>query len=200
MPNLKKTLLAALALTVFTAACADGPSAPRSVDVEPDPALRAFFETTGGIADSLEPWSWLNPIPEDVTVSKLCGKSGCTLRSADGALQLTIPKKALSRRTTISMTQIAGSVVAVELGPHGTTFDVPVRLYVNATHTTAGSLPVFDGCGQVMGAVAVNEWIGVYWEGDPNQGVQIIETFPAYQASCWVFFDTDHFSGYAIAM
>ena len=158
-------------------------------------------QTTAGIGDSVAVWHWLQPIAEDVTVSRVCGPRGCNLISPDGAVQLSIPRKALSHQTTIQLTQKAGSVVAIELGPHGTKFNVPVHLYVNAKFTNAGTHPAFDGCGQVSGAAMASPWLGLYFEGDPNAGsMNVLEIFPAYQVSCYVGFNTDHFSGYAIAM
>ena len=158
--------------------------------------------TTAGVGDSTYTvWEWLAPLTEDITVSNVCGPRGCNLVAPDYSVQLSIPQKALSHRTTITLTLKAGSVVAIELGPHGTQFNVPVHLYVNSKFTNAKDHPSFEGCGQTSGAAMRSPWLGLYFEGDPNEGtMNVLETFPAFTVSCFVGFDTDHFSGYAIAM
>jgi len=187
MPNLKKTLLAVLALTVVTAACADGPMAP-----EADVALTAAFGkggkpsggTDGDASTTGAPTflHWIEPLAQDVTVSKLCDPSmDCTLSIDAIGAYLTVPINVLDAPTVITMTAVAGTEVNFVFGPHGTQFKKPVKIKVDQEKT--------NGKGR--------SFVALYWGNDLDD---VLETIPVKQYRKYLLFETDHFSGYAIAM
>ena len=185
MKNLNKTLLAVLGLTAFMAACADGPMAPES-----DVALAAAFGRGGnggtdGDTQAASPTvlQWATPLAQDLTVSVDCRPaSGCVLDIPEVGAQLQIPGATLSDPTVITMTALAGSDVNFEFGPHGTQFKKTVRIDVDQSKTKG---------------MGVRKFWALYWV-DNIEDVQ--EEIQASVKNGSIRFETDHFSGYAIAM
>ena len=195
MKKTTRTLLVALTLSVFTAACGESPMAP-----EADVALSAAFgkgdkggkpgsgdsgsDTTSTTNVNLENTQWTSPLAEDITVAATCDPSqDCVLHIAEVNAYLTVPIDALSVPMTITMTALAGTDVNFEFQPHGTQFNRTVKVKVDAANTNVAS-------GQKTVYVK-------YWEYDPTN---VIETFEAKVFRGHIHFETDHFSGYAIAM
>ena len=184
MRNLKKTLRAALSLTVFATACADGPTAP-VMDVELAAAFGKPDKGGDGVTPTtLENVQWVTPLAEDISVSKQCYVGvECLVQIEELKAYLTIPFDALPTSTVITMTALAGTDVNFEFGPHGTQFNRSVKMKFDAANTNVGS-------------GKKNIWVN-YWETDPSN---VIETFEGKLFRDFVIFETDHFSGYAIAM
>ena len=195
MKKTTRTLLAALTLSVFTAACGESPMAP-----DTDVALSAAFgkgdkggkpgsgdsgsDTTSTTNVDLENTQWLTPLAEDITVAEVCSVGvECLIQIEELKAYLTVPFDALDATTTITMTALAGTDVNFEFQPHGTQFRRTVKIKVDAANTNVES-------GQKTVYVK-------YWEYDPSN---VIETFGAKVFRGFIMFETDHFSGYAIAM
>lgn len=184
MKSLKRTFLAALGLAAFTTACADSPMAPEA-DL---PLAAAFVGRPGGGTDGDSQGAgssvlqWITPLAQDITVSETC-YSGvpCVLSIDEVDAQLTVPNNALSATTVITMTALAGADVNFVFGPHGIQFNMPVKIKVGQRKT--------NGKGQ--------DFTALYWV-ENLEDVQ--EEISAKVKNGWIEFETNHFSGYAIAM
>ena len=208
MKNLPlKTLLApALLLAV---ACEDIPTAPISEIFEADQAvavgeLPSFQLTTESGKSAL---LWTNPLSQDISVAEFVSKRGGTVRAAPG-IDLVIPENAVSKRTEISVLSRAGEDVAFEFGPHGLQFNSPVTVRINVDalvngaeiRETAGvSAPSWSGM-VAYSKVPVGSITAIYYTHQNGEVVEVIEEFPVYlEYGMYLTFETDHFSGYALA-
>ena len=200
---------AALALSLVTAACDDAVTGP---DLGNDDAV-AFqgslsakggngggspktttssttmttttIETDGATAPTssigLVPRKW--PIDHDVTRSALIGPAGGYLSIGETGFQLEIPAGALAEPTVITVTAKGGEYELYEFGPHGLTFDLPVKMYFSVESVqTAREL--------------VDTAEGVYL--DQGDGLDVLERFPLDRSGFWVIFSSTHFSRYAL--
>jgi hypothetical protein len=135
--------LAALALGVVTlASCAgDAPtSAPRLQSSGPATSLTG---TLLGLTSSLLAVDGLQrttPLAASITVSKAIGSAGGTLSIPAAGVTVVVPRGALAKTTTITMTARAGSLVAYDFAPHGITFAKPLQFKQQLKGTNASLL------------------------------------------------------------
>lgn len=126
--------------------------------------------------------------------SKVIGAAGGTLTAA-GGLTLTVPKGAVSKNTTFTVTRLAGNVVAYDFAPHGVSFALPLQI----TQSTAGTN---------FSTYALSAFVrgGYFKENsllDQLAGTALISEFrPATVAQdrSTVKFTVNHFSGYMVSM
>ncbi len=74
-------------------------------------------------------------LPSNLTVTQAIGVDGGTLSIPQAGVTITVPAGALSATTLISVTARAGTVIAYDFAPHGTTFAKPLVF----TQTLAGT-------------------------------------------------------------
>lgn len=127
-PNRKIPRLApaaGVALVAFAAACGDAPSAPTATALAPADARS--LTVTSKVSNTLATVTgllWTNPVTE-ATATKVIGPAGGSFSIANG-IQVTVPPNAVSQNVTFSVTRVAGSIVAYDFQPHGTTFAKPL--------------------------------------------------------------------------
>jgi hypothetical protein len=98
------------------------------------------------------------------TVSGTIGPTGGTVESADGKARLDVPAGALSSPVEISITTLPiddtlpiGTLAAVELGPSGQTFDVPVTITLSFR---SGDIPSGDSASDLcIGQLVKSAWV-----------------------------------------
>jgi hypothetical protein len=126
--------IGALALVVLTlAACsADQVAAPtqmKAAPSEPDASLLGgLLGTVTGVLNltTNQPVQRTKPLAAPITVTKEIGYYGGTLSIPEAGVTVIVPRGALMRTTTITMTARAGSLLAYDFSPTGTTFYKPL--------------------------------------------------------------------------
>ena len=182
--------VAALVLTLV--ACADTPLPTQA----PESPESAFFSRPP--APGFDAVARLVPLEQELVVSRTIGTEGGRLEIAEAGVTFVVPEGALSRPVEITMTALAGREMAFDFQRHAlrcrrrTTIEVRV-----GSTAAAGRLPA-DGPAAVRGA-GLERFLGVYFDGDPAEGVEPLETLPAYRSRDAVAFDVNHFSGYVCA-
>jgi len=205
MKTLLKTLLVPALLLVV--ACEQNPTGPEAFEAEEAIAVGqspAMLLTTSSGKSALQ---WADTLEQDMTTSVTVNKRGDHLYVAPG-IELLIPTDAVSRRTEISITSRAGADVAFEFGPHGFQFNSPVTVRIRVS-ALANAAELLAAAGQTAptgsGMVAYNKTLlgeieAVYYAEQGGEMVEVIESFPVYLVSgLYLEFETDHFSGYALA-
>jgi hypothetical protein len=134
---------AALALGVVTlASCAgDAPTSPPRLQSS-GPAT-SLTGTLLGVTSSLLAVDGLQrttPLAAPITVSKEIGSEGGTLSIPAAGATVVVPRGALRKTTTITMTARAGSLVAYDFAPHGITFAKPLQFKQQLKGTNASLL------------------------------------------------------------
>jgi hypothetical protein len=123
--------IGALALALSLAACsADQVAAPTQIQASPAAPsaslLGGLLGTVTGLLTSNTAVQRTTPLAEAITVSKQIGYYGGTLSIPEAGVTVTVPVGALSRTTTVTMTARAGSLLAYDFSPTGTTFNKPL--------------------------------------------------------------------------
>jgi hypothetical protein len=125
--------IGALALALTLAACsADQVSAPTQLSAAPADAqsglLGGLLGTVTGVLNltTTDAVQRTTPLAAPITVSKEIGYYGGTLSIPEAGVTVTVPRGALLRTTTITMTARAGSLLAYDFSPTGTTFYKPL--------------------------------------------------------------------------
>lgn len=194
--------VAILAAGAF-AACSDSPSSPATTEAVAgrgaaltDGLLGSVTTTaTGtvnGVTTLVTGLLYLKPVTQ-ASASRTIDAAGGTI--SVGNATLVVPKGALTARTTITVTRVAGNIVAYDMQPHGLRFAKPVTITVSTAGTNMSrSTPLADIQGayyshpgllnQLLGLVLVDEFRPTTVAKDRST----------------VSFTTDHFSGYVVAM
>ena len=119
------SLMAGVAL--FAACSTDStslPSAPNaSLSKAPVKGLLGTTATALALATGAQRTTAL---PSSLTVTQAIGVDGGTLSIPQAGVTITVPAGALAVTTVISMTARAGTVIAYDFAPHGTTFAKPL--------------------------------------------------------------------------
>ena len=119
------SLMAGVAL--FAACSTDStslPSAPNaSLSKAPVKGLLGTTATALALATGAQRTTAL---PSSLTVTQAIGVDGGTLSIPQAGVTITVPAGALGVTTVISMTARAGTVIAYDFAPHGTTFAKPL--------------------------------------------------------------------------
>jgi hypothetical protein len=80
------------------------------------------------------------PLANAITVHKQIGSKGGVLSIPAAGVTVVVPPGALDRDTDISMTARAGSLLAYDFEPHGTTFKLPLVFNQSLNGTNVGLL------------------------------------------------------------
>jgi hypothetical protein len=125
--------IGALALALTLAACsADQVSAPTQMNAAPADAqsglLGGLLGTVTGVLHltTTDAVQRTTPLAAPITVTKEIGYFGGTLSIPEAGVTVIVPRGALMRTTTITMTARAGSLLAYDFSPTGTTFYKPL--------------------------------------------------------------------------
>ncbi len=74
----------------------------------------------------VRPLNRLVPLDHEIVVSATIGAAGGRLSIPETGFELTVPPGAVARHTRFSVRALAGTAVAYEFEPHGTTFRRPL--------------------------------------------------------------------------
>ena len=141
----------ALALALTLVGCsADEVASPTQMKAVPADAqsglLGGVLGTVTGVlnlttADAVQR---TKPLAAPITVTKEIGYYGGTLSIPEAGVTVTVPRGALLRTTTITMTARAGSLLAYDFSPTGTTFYKPLvfNQSLNGTNVTLLQVPL----------------------------------------------------------
>lgn len=134
--------LAALALSaVALASCAnDQSTAPLRVEVSPPESPSNDLLGTLTSLLSVKGLQRTTALSAPITVSKSIGTDGGTLAIPAAGVTVVIPKGALTKTTTITMTARAGTLVAYDFAPHGIVFAKPLVFKQSLKGTNASLL------------------------------------------------------------
>ncbi len=187
-PISKVIAAAALTFTIFGCGATDSPVAPPLQ--RPTPTGPEARHTLLGSPETVVPVLRDSALPSPITVSKTIGILGGTISIPSAGLTVVVPALALATSQTISVTAVVGSKVAYEFSPHGLTFNVPLVMTQDLTHTQAKPGGVLN---------ALNLFVGYF----PNSasptsvteelGVSLTLQHTAAVTTLW------HFSGYILA-
>lgn len=138
--------LATLALLLAAASCSsDHVTAPATLSA---PAAGPSNDLLGGLLGTVTNTLGLTvhglqrrtPLAEPITVVKTIGREGGYLSIPEAGVTVVVPYGALSSPTEITMTARAGSMLAYDFAPHGTTFARPLVFTQSLRGTNAGLL------------------------------------------------------------
>ena len=183
--------LATVCALAFTAACgADTTMPSRSLEVPSAAQDKITLMTATTFLQSLVSGQlWRTSVAAPITVSAAVSRTqGAVLSIPQLGVTVTIPAGAVSATTTISMTALAGRVVAFDFQPAGTTFTAPLHVTQDLSRTFWLGMP-FDV---------------VYFKStsDIDQSstkISVSEVIPVKLAGTIASFDIWHFSGYAVS-
>jgi hypothetical protein len=122
-------------------------------------------------------------------VTRVIGLEGGVIEIPEAGLSVSIPGGALARPTEITVTAPAGDLVGYLFAPHGLTFERPVSIRQDLSHTRATLL---DGL--------LGRFSGAYFTGELDARVRALEILDlSIIDGILAQFRIDHFSGYVIA-
>ena len=182
---------AVLAGVLLSAACSTEVMGPRQAPRTDAPSAAA--ELTG-LMDALK--SYFNTtvlarpteLAADITVSKTIGSDGGTVSLPEMGLELVVPRGAVIKNTTFTVTALAGKATAYEFGPHGMNFKKPLIFRQNSMYTVgwwnAASGGYFKSRDQV---------------DTQNSRAKVDEAVPMTWDGSWMTFEINHFSGYLVS-
>jgi hypothetical protein len=185
------TMLAAVALSGMLAGCSDSIVAPQPVAPESGPKAGLLGDVLNLVTAPLQNVLGLlrlSPQPELVR-SITVDASGGVLNIPETGLRLTIPRGAVSARTTITVKSLAGLTVAYDFAPHGTKFAVPLEFSQDLAGTKVKAGAVLTG-GYFASPTQLLTWLGL---GKVN------EVLPARVENGRAVFNVSHFSGYMVS-
>jgi hypothetical protein len=193
----KRSTLAVLVASMAAVACSDSPTPVQSFT--PDLQARPFFATAP--APGMDILDRTETLEETRSRTKLVeNDEGEWLAIDKAGIKVWIPAGALGDDPNVEMeitlTAPAGDRVRWEFAPHGIHFATPILIQVKVDGT---ELEYLKDQGTPDGYLS--DVLGVYFVGDAaSGGVTPVETFPIWYDNGWLEFETDHFSGYALAM
>jgi len=139
MRRQKSSLLAAVVASFAASGCgSDNPTSPPSrtaPDVGPAYALLSAPVSVTGLRR-------IKPLPAPIAVTATLGPLGGRLSVPGAGLTVVVPPLALSKTTTITVTALAGNLVAYEFAPSGTKFLVPLVATQDLRNTNTSGLNV----------------------------------------------------------
>lgn len=197
----KRLLTPTLALAMLlSGACDQTPTEPLARETAPEihvPAPSFELRTT----DGLTALRWNQPLDKDKKAESDIGEKGGELR-VDPGIHLLIPRGALIEKTKIVVHSNAGEDVAFEFGPHGLEFSraVTVRIELDQLANRYEILEAARSAKLDGDRVLLGEMTAIYYANQDGELVQSLQTFPVYLVGGkYIEFQTDHFSGYALA-
>ncbi|MGI9625324.1 MAG: hypothetical protein ACR2QM_00695 [Longimicrobiales bacterium] len=202
--NLLLKILMAPAL-LLAVACDQMPTEP--VALEGDTAVPLATESfTLETSKGQTTLRWATPLKEDVKVSEEIEDDGGTIRLKPG-IELVIPEDALDDEVDITIVSRAGEDVAFEFGPHGLEFNVPVqvRIELSALENSndimrSAKMAYYNGLSKDASRIKVGAINAVYYANQGGEIIEVLQTFDVFVIDGkYLEFETDHFSGYALA-
>lgn len=196
--SLALAILGAVSLLAAPTACRDA-VAPEPVAQQPAPdALLGLPDAGAGdlgrlVDTTITALTWAEPLQSDITRSAVIGPAGGSITISEIGFRFTVPAGALSEPTNLTVTAVAGSVVAYEFEPHGLRFDDRATFSQELRYT---------GLTGLLGVVMK----GAYFEsrGDifPDGTANVTEIIPTRLdfLPLRVKFPVRHFSGYIVAV
>lgn len=197
--------LVAVVATAIVAACSET-SAPTAAisrsDVTPRAAMSRNGQTENGDAQESNISALLrdDALRGPITVTKVISRSGGTVNISATGFQLRVPAGAFDAdQMTISVTALAGSVVAYTFEPHGVVFNKPLTFIQHLGHTRLKGKPAPGLLSHLEGAYFPD--VGLV---DPTTGAAVVtEMLPTSVQPTWtdnvLTFPIHHFSGYLIS-
>jgi hypothetical protein len=178
--------IVAVGLTGCVSDSATGPATAKAPVVSP--------QVDAGLLSSLltpkRALLWDNDLSQDVSVAADIDERGGTLRLAGQGFTLTVPRGAVHQKTHFVVTAVKGSIVAYEMEPHGTTFDVPLVAKQDLDPTTWKPLGgLFMSAGYFTDRSKLLEDLGIGLVSETVQGLTSVLTHE-------FTFPIKHFSGY----
>jgi hypothetical protein len=184
-------------VALVAAACgtSDSPVAPETVD-------RSLMAVTAESYDTLYALRWAKPLGEPVSASEVIGPAGGDIKISELGFKISFPAGAVSKKTLITATAIAGGEVAFSFEPHGITFQAPAKIMQDLRMTTA------FGDDDVLSAVKrgyfSEQWSSTLLEGSSSKvKVKEVENAAVDRTPSangrFVRFEVSHFSGYLLA-
>jgi len=182
-------MLATAAVIGILAGCSDTATAPQAVVPQPQAGLiGSVLDLTTSLLTSVTSLLRLTPQPE-LTRSITVDYAGGVLNIPETGLRITIPRGAVSSRTTITVKSIAGLMVAYDFEPHGIQFAVPLQFSQDLAGTRIKERDVLSG-GYFSSTSQLLPWLGLG---------KVSETLPARVVDNRAVFDIWHFSGYMVS-
>lgn len=188
-PSLRRTVFT-VALAFTASACTEGadPLAPSTTESE---GLISSLWT--GLVGPMEVVERTVALDDTLTATARIGRAGGVIEIPEAGLRFVVPRGALRRPTTITVTAPAGDLVGYEFAPHGLQFRRPARIVQSIQGTEL----------ETMRFRLLRRARGAYFTGDLLPVINPLEIFdldllPGLGGD--VSFDVDHFSGYVIAM
>lgn len=177
-----------LALTAIVA-CSDGQN-PAGLGFEPLATSSVLWfggmDQAQGQESAYALLEWKTQVVSDKSVTEFChANETCTITLRKPGVTVTVPAPALSQDTYISVTALAGKGVNLQFGPHGTQFETPISVNVSVKDTKTDNQESFTA---------------LYWVHDEFGNPVVQDQLPAWVDGRDLTFETDHFSGYAMAL
>ena len=192
--------LALLALALFTlpTSCRDALAPEPVVEQQPAPdALLGLPDLGWGpvrlVDTTVTALRWQTPLESDISRSAVIGPAGGSISIGELGFRFTVPAGALSEPTNVTVTAVAGSIVAYEFAPHGLRFDERATFSQELRYT---------GLTSVLGVLMR----GAYFESRddlfPDGTAEVSELIPTRLdiLPLRVRFPVKHFSGYIVAV
>lgn len=171
-------------------ACAADPVTAPKISSEANAGL--VTDLTGGLLKK-DVLTRKTPLAKDITVSATIGSTGGRLSIPAAGFELVIPPNAVKKSTKFTVTAIAGTLVAYEFGPHGTTFPRALQASQDLTVTNWNPLSIRT---LVAGYFADRSHLSLSRATALVSEVITGVTVPLTKRFSW---DIEHFSGYVVA-
>jgi len=191
-PTVDRTAVLVLFLTLAFTGCAEDSNL---TDVTDAPATTFFRRAPAPGFDALQR---ATPLNQEISVSRIVGPQGGLLELKEAGVTFRVPAGALTEPVEITMTALAGHAMAFDFAPHGLEFLTPASISVRVGGTTVDGLLDLEGRDPEDGT-RLDRFLGVYFEGEPEEGVEPLENLETYWDEGSVAFDIMHFSGYVCA-
>ncbi|MDB4880793.1 MAG: hypothetical protein JWL60_2239 [Gemmatimonadetes bacterium] len=207
MHRIVRSSLLLLAALAVGACSADVPVTPRMSPARPAPTwakVKAsdsmMVMTEEAYPDTATALMRTSALASDVSVTATIGSSGGELSIPSAGITMKIPGGALSASTSITMTALAGSVVAYSFQPHGLVFAKPVKLEQSLAATEASTTPLL--LTNAHAAYFDTSLEGSFVDAGKTR-VKVKENMLTYHeksgGSSKLKFSIGHFSGYLVA-
>jgi hypothetical protein len=187
-------LFIAIAATVAMAACADSSTGPTRYSApaagQPDASLLGSLLTPANVVTRTA------PLAANITASAVVTPSGGGIVTIPAAgLTVVVPPGAVSSTMTITVTALAGNLVAYDFGPSGTKFSAPLQVTQSTSGTNISLLSVL--LGNVHAAYFANDSQINFLNGTALVNDVLSLNLGALLGT--VQFNVSHFSGYLLA-
>jgi hypothetical protein len=141
--HLRRLAVLALSAVALSSCATDQPTSPLRLEVTPPESPSNDLLGTLTSLLSVNGVQRTTALPAPITVSKSIGTDGGTLAIPAAGVTVVIPKGALTKTTTITMTARAGTLIAYDFAPHGIVFAKPLvfKQSLKGTNVTLLSAP-----------------------------------------------------------